>query len=179
MNLLKANHTGQPPLQSPLHALLQSLLPSWMDECISQSRRAGSQTAWPHACSCHMCRMPHAASAGSLARFMFNEMFGRFLENLHYTATTGPVAGRQPGLPLLPVHLLPPCPCTCLCLKKCTKWRALSARQLVVPLSSFILPVEQGNRIFVAGKRDCQVFHCTGTPLPPSLPLTLWQWGHA
>lgn len=103
MNLLKANHTGQPPLQSPLHALLQSLLPSWMDECISQSRRAGSQTAWPHACSCHMCRMPHAASAGSLARFMFNEMFGRFLENLHYTATTGPVAGRQPGLPLLPV----------------------------------------------------------------------------
>lgn len=105
---------------------------------------------------------------GSLARFMFNEMFGRFLENLHYTATTGPVAGRQPGLPLLPVHLLPPL-CTCLCLKKCTKWRALSARQLVVPLSSFILPVEQGNRIFVAGKRDCQVFHCTGTP-PPPLP---------
>lgn len=104
MNLLKANHTGQPTLQSPLHALLQSLLPSWMDECISQSRRAGSQTAWPHACSCHMCRMPHAASAGSLARFMFNEMFGRFLENLHYTATTGPVAGRQPGLPP-PLHL--------------------------------------------------------------------------
>lgn len=62
-------------------------------------------------------------------------------------------------------------PCTCHCpalsLKKCTKWCALSARQLVVPLSSFILPVEQGNRIFVAGKRDCQVFHCAApSPLP-------------
>lgn len=181
MNLLKANHTGQPPLQSPL----QSLLPSWMDECISQSRRAGSQTAWPHACSCHMCRMPHAASAqthththtaDSLARFMFNEMFGRFLENLHYTATTGPVAGSQACrcclFPLLPLCT---CPCPALSLKKCTKWRALSARQLVVPLSSFILPVEQGNRIFVAGKRDCQVFHCTGPLfLPYTAPLPLF-----
>lgn len=74
---------------------------------------------------------------------------------------------------------LPPCTCPCpaLSLKKCTKWRALSARQLVVPLSSFILPVEQGNRIFVAGKRDCQVFHCTGTPLPPCLPLLCGSGG--
>lgn len=132
----------------------------------------------PHVPHATCCKRADTHTAGSLARFMFNEMFGRFLENLHYTATTGPVAGRQPGLPLLPVHLLPPSPCTCLCLKKCTKWRALSARQLVVPLSSFILPVQQGNRIFVAGKRDCQVFHCTGALSPP-LPIVLWQWGHA
>lgn len=132
--------------------------------------------------TCAACHMLQARrhTHGSLARFMFNEMFGRFLENLHYTATTGPVAGRQAGwlACLCCLSLLYPCPpvaAPAVRLKKCTKWRALSARQLVVPLSSFILAVEQGNRIFVAGKRDCQVFQCAlatvqHSPLP-SLPL--------
>lgn len=64
----------------------------------------------PHVPHATCCKRADTHTRFSLARFMFNEMFGRFLENLHYTATTGPVAGRQPGLPLLPVHLLSPLP---------------------------------------------------------------------
>lgn len=128
----------------------------------------------PHVPHATCCKRADTHTHGSLARFMFNEMFGRFLENLHYTATTGPVAGRLAGLPLLPLSSapFPPVAAPAVRLKKCTKWRALSARQLVVPLSSFILAVEQGNRIFVAGKRDCQVFQCAlATVHHPPTPL--------
>lgn len=184
MNLLKANHAGQPPLQSPLQSLLQSLLPSWMDECISQSRRAGSQTAWPHACSCHMCRMPHAASAqthtaGSLARFMFNEMFGRFLENLHYTATTGPVAGRQPGLPLLPV---PPPPLLHLPVPEKVHKMARSVSSSARRASELIHFASGTRQSHICGRQtrlSSFSLHRHPPPASPCLPLALWQWGHA
>lgn len=176
MNLLKANHTGQPRLQS--------LLPSWMDECISQSRRAGRQSRqlghMPVHATCAACHMLQARRHGSLARFMFNEMFGRFLQNLHYTATTGPVAGSLACLC---------CPFTCHC---CQPEKVHKMARSVSSSASSCLWAHsfwQWNKAiaYLWPANEIVKFFSAPSPLPsapapaPTLQycLALWQWGHA
>lgn len=134
---------------------------------------------------------------------MFNEMFGTFLENLHSRATR--------GAPPPPHKTNVQFPKKKKCIKKkkklCTKWRTrqpdwdmawaglawvgLASPSLASPGlawsglgSSHSFAREQGNRIFAAGKRDCQIFDypaaapLTSEPLHAArLSLKIWRTG--
>lgn len=145
------------------------------------------------------CRMPHSACCLPLAAchmhrhwLMFNEMFGTFLENLHCTATRGQWQQQQhhhhhtKRTPAVQFRKKLPKK------KKTVHKMARSSARLGHGLGwrwSHSFAREQGNRIFAAGKRDCQVFEyqahsCPAAAAPLLRPmrchcmsLKIWRTG--